>query len=185
LKKKNLEINNNSNLFITGFMGVGKTTIGELVAQKLNRKFFDLDKEIEEYLNLPVLDIIEKFGVEYFRKIENQKLALLCTYKEVVVALGGGTLIHNKNLKQVEKSGYLVYLMGDYTTVKNRLMASYQRPLFKNMDKSAFEILFEERKEGYTKAQLCVQTDGLLPDQVSNRILHEYKSINDVTRITQ
>jgi shikimate kinase len=165
----------NANIFLTGFMGVGKTTIGGFLAEKLNRKFYDLDHEIAEYMNLPVFDIIEKFGLEYFRKIENQKLAYLCAQKDAVIALGGGTLISNKNLKQVQKSGYLVYLMAGPKAIFNRIKASFDRPLLKNMDEKTFERLFDERKVGYNKAQFCIQTDDLLPDQVCSRILTEVR----------
>jgi shikimate kinase len=163
------EIYKNTNVFLTGFMGSGKTTVGELLSKKLNKKFFDLDAMIEKYLEQSISDVLEKFGEEYFRKIENQQLAMLCKEHDAVIALGGGSLIQEKNQTQIKKSGLLVYLMADEYTLMNRLEKSHSRPLLKK----GFTALIEERKFGYMKANFFIKTDDLAPEVIAERIEKE------------
>ena len=175
LKKNNPKKLENPNIFLAGFMGSGKTTVGEILSKKLNKKFFDLDQEIEKFLGKYIFDVIEKFGIEYFRKIENQQLALLCQHRDAVIALGGGSLILDKNQMLVKKSGKLVYLMVEEKTLIRRLEKSYLRPLLKSG--KGLGDLFEERKSGYMKADLCIRTDDFTPESVSNMILNEIKEL--------
>jgi shikimate kinase len=174
LKKVSLP-NGNNNIFITGFMGSGKTTVGKALARKLNRKFIDLDAAIEEYLDQKIYDVIEKFGIEYFRKIENQQLALLCKEKEAVISLGGGSLIAPKNQAQIKKSGTLIHLWANEKTLMNRLEKSYTRPLLKSG--KGLKELYEERIPGYQQANICVRTDDLSPEEISENIIHELKGL--------
>jgi shikimate kinase len=160
----------NNNIFITGFMGSGKSTIGKALAKKLNKKYYDLDQSIEEFLEKKIPAVIEEFGLEYFRKIENQQLAVVCKMADSVISLGGGTLIAEKNQRQVGKSGILVFLMAEEKTLMQRLEKSHARPL---LMKKGFCELFEERKWGYMKSDLCIRTDEFSPEVIVDRIVSE------------
>lgn len=167
LKKVNSK-NISKNIFITGFMGSGKTTVGRALAKKLNKKFIDLDSAIEEFLDQSIGHVIEKYGEAYFRKIENQQLALLCKEKDSVISLGGGSLIEPKNQKQIQKSGSLVHLWANKDTLLQRLEKSNARPLLKSG--RALKDLYEERQNGYGQAQICIATDGLSPKKIAEKI---------------
>lgn len=160
---------NNKNIFLTGFMGSGKTTVGKLLASQLEIDFIDLDTEIEKYLDQSISDTFKNFGEQYFRKIENQQLAMLCKKRNTVIALGGGSLLTEKNQSQILKSGVLVYLMADEKTLMNRLEKSYKRPL---LDKGFLE-LYEERNPGYLLAELSIRTDKFSPDKIAELIANE------------
>jgi shikimate kinase len=150
-------------------MGCGKTTSGKYLAKRLNKKFYDLDSEIEKFMDISVADIILKFGEEYFRKMENQQLAMLCKESNAIIALGGGSLILEKNQIQIKKHGLLVYLMAEERTLMNRLEKSHKRPLLEK----GFLELYEERKAGYLSANLCLRTDNFTPEQIAQRIISE------------
>ena len=170
---QSLSKQDSKNIFITGFMGSGKTTVGKALAKRLNRKFIDLDTAIEEFLDQSISHVIEKFGEEYFRKIENQQLAVLCKQKNAVISLGGGSLIEPKNQSQIEKAGSLVHLWANKETLVQRLKKSHSRPLLK-VGKDLKE-LYDERRQGYSKAQICVATDGLSPSKIAEKIEKELK----------
>ena len=102
--KLKAESSKNNNIFLAGFMGSGKTTTGKALAELLVKEFYDLDSSIENFVGKPVSTIIENFGLEYFRKIENQQLAQICQQTNSVIALGGGSLIALKNQAQVRRS---------------------------------------------------------------------------------
>ena len=151
-------------------MGSGKTTVGKTLAKKLNRKFIDLDSEIEIFMEKKISSVISQFGLEYFRKIENQQLAMLCKEHDAIISLGGGSLIEKNNQKQIRKSGVLIFLMAEEKTLMRRLEKSHARPLLK--DKGYYE-LFEERRAGYMNADLNVCTDTLTPEEIAEVISKE------------
>ncbi|MFH2036838.1 MAG: shikimate kinase, partial [Candidatus Zixiibacteriota bacterium] len=87
----------NSNIVITGFMGTGKTTIGNNVAHKLNRQFYDTDKMIENRSGKTISQIFTYLGEKYFRQIENDTIVELGNISRAVISTGGGTIINTDN----------------------------------------------------------------------------------------
>jgi shikimate kinase len=165
-----------NSIYLTGFMGSGKSTCGKILSQNLNLRHFDTDQMIENDFEMSTFDIIEKFGIEYFRKIENQKLAYVTKLNGVVVSLGGGTLIAQKNQKQVLKKGILVYLRWTPEALIKNLQKIKKRPLLKNIQKDAFERLFLERAEGYAQAQIVIDCDSKSPQSVVKDIQNELQN---------
>ena len=91
------------NLVLTGMMGVGKSTLGKILSERLNLKFIDIDKDIEERENMSIRDIFEKKSEEYFRKVEKKKESLKSLMQEnSIIALGGGAFI-NKEIRNLAK----------------------------------------------------------------------------------
>lgn len=85
------------NIVLIGFMGVGKTTIGQLVAKKLYRDFIDVDQEIEKRHHMSIPDIFEQMGENYFRKIERELIVDLCTNTRLkIISLGGGAYLQEE-----------------------------------------------------------------------------------------
>src|SRR4051812_6283062 len=97
-------------IFLTGFMGSGKSTAGAKLATVLKRKFIDLDAYIEKRENRTIIQIFEEETEEGFRKIESDSLLEICKYKDLVVSLGGGTVCFNNNLEVIKSNGTLVYI---------------------------------------------------------------------------
>lgn len=157
-------------IHFTGFMGAGKTTIGRLLASKLNRKFYDLDEIIEQKLSLKVNEIFIKYGVDFFRKLESDILGQIVIQKDIVLSTGGGTLLSSSNFNILKDKAYNIYLSGELSTLFER-SKSDKRPL-RHDDYSKFCDLFIERKDIYFKiSDLIANSDNeidLLTDKIYN-----------------
>ena len=99
-----------SHLFLTGFMGAGKTTVGRAVAARLGRPFLDLDAEIEARNGASVGDLFSQRGEEGFRQAEHEALASLDGTPDAVVATGGGSVLRDDNRVLLRRLGTVVYL---------------------------------------------------------------------------
>ncbi|KAB2907669.1 MAG: shikimate kinase [Ignavibacteriales bacterium] len=170
-------------IYLTGFMGTGKTTLGRVVANCLGWEFYDTDKEIEKDTQAPVATFVLKNGEEAFRKLEDAKLLELSVVEGAVISLGGGTLMNPKNIEICKSSGLLVYLKSNLSVIYNRVKKRTTRPLFKSeadpeMSREEamkkLKLLFEQRREGYETADLTVEIEtdnfGMSIDKIVNVI---------------
>lgn len=150
-------------IFLTGFMGAGKTTVGRLLASLLDCEFVDTDSEIERIAGQHIAGIFEDLGEGEFRTLERQCLS--CAPERSVVATGGGCFIYNT--QWMLENGTVVYLDVSFETLAARIGADPLRPLWKKARR-----LFEQREAIYRKAQIIV--DGSPePDQVAAAILQK------------
>jgi shikimate kinase len=148
-------------------MGVGKSTTGKLLAERLHKKFIDLDKVIENNAGLPIRDIFAQKGELYFRKLEHQIFSeLINDDEEFVLALGGGTPCYAYNHLMLNRDGILsVYLTASIETLYNRLVSeSEHRPLIANqapeeMKEFIAKNLFD-RSFYYNQATHRITVDG-------------------------
>lgn len=170
-------------IYLTGFMTSGKSTIGPILANVLGMDFFDLDKVIETEEKQTIVEIFEKKGESYFRKIELKKLQQLCEMKSVVISLGGGTLTESANFDLLKATGKIVYLKVSPLNLYKRLKNKIDRPLFRDLvlgEKSEEDFLekikdlLEKRRTYYEKADLIIETDlqplGKTVDKIAKRI---------------
>lgn len=164
-------------IYLLGFMGAGKSTVGPLVAKALGILHFDSDQEIEKREGLRISQIIAARGEEYFRDCETACLAELADSPQVaVVALGGGTLLREVNRQRVQTTGVQIYLQASVKTLAERTLAQGGlRPLLPpeslNERMSRISSLFVIRRNDYEKADFAVVTDGLSPRAVCELIL--------------
>ncbi len=159
------------NIFLTGFMGAGKSTVGQLLADRLNIPFIDLDVMIVQRENRPIAEIFATDGEGYFRDCETLVLNALRQQGTVVCATGGGIVERDENRRKMKDIGRIIYLKTEWPTLKNRLQQSIDRPLI-NPEKSWTDVktLWVERKVFYEDADIIVETDGLTPLEVSDKI---------------
>jgi shikimate kinase len=154
-------------VYITGFMGCGKTTAGKKLASELGWKFIDLDHEIERRENRPVKMIFSDSGEEYFRKAESSALQGLEIVSDSIISTGGGTPCFNENLQFMHDTGVVIYLRMTPGQLKNRLAEKKgQRPLLKDLAESELTDYISgklrEREPFYLQANLVI--DGPDPD---------------------
>lgn len=149
-------------IFLTGFMGSGKTTLGKDLANLLNYRFVDLDAFIEQQEKQAISSIFETRGETYFRTIESECLGRIITDTEfTVVALGGGTICFMDNLEVIKKTGLLVYLDVPSVELSRRLTNSnIQRPILQKYSGAALlneiETILSQRLVYYKQAHLIV-----------------------------
>ncbi len=155
-------------IFLTGFSGSGKSTIGPLLANSLGYDFLDLDKEIERIADKSINRIFDEKGEEHFRALELSALQRIADRKELVVSLGGGVLQSDNCFSLVISSGTLVYLHSSPLVLAKRLSHKTDRPLMKGengerLSREEIEkkilALLEKREPRYKTAQIMVETD--------------------------
>ena len=158
-----------SRIYLIGFMGAGKTTVGRLLAKKLGWKFIDLDREIERREGRRIAKIFRDEGEPYFRSVEQRCLRDIASSPRSVIALGGGTFIDPTNREVAEKSGLTVWLKVSFRTVADRVKIDGTRPKF--VDTAQAERLYESREPFYALAKVHVLTDDGTPDSAADEII--------------
>lgn len=142
-------------VYLTGFMGSGKSTIGRLLADHLGWDFIDLDREIEVAENATVQDIFSTRGEAEFRRLETETLRQWTRKVDrghpAVIALGGGAFVHPGNFKILENHGVSLWLDCPFELILRRLETEADsRPLAR--DKTALRSLYDARLPGYARA---------------------------------
>lgn len=153
-------------IFLIGYMGAGKTTLGRSLAKVMGLEFIDLDHFIEARQHKTVKEIFAEVGEEGFRKIERASLEEVAQYENVVISLGGGTPCFFDNMEVVNRSGVSVYLKPSEEVLLMRLIkGKHKRPLL--ADKSDDQILqfireqLAWREPYYLKASLVFEASHL------------------------
>ena len=166
------------NLVLTGMMGVGKSTIGQDLAVKLDMQFKDIDRIIEEKLSLSIADIFEKRGEEFFRKIEEEETLNQIKEKNAVVALGGGAFMNEKIRENTKKLCVSVWLDLKPKHLFPRIKMNKRRPLL-NSKSSEQDVknLYEKRKKTYSLADHKIDCNLKNKNEIVEEILKIYESI--------
>ncbi len=172
-------------VFLTGFMGSGKSTIGPILANTLGYKFVDLDKLIEEQAGRRIVEIFETMGEAAFRSLEKKVLAEVSSATECVISLGGGTTANDENFKLIRQSGALVYLKLSPNEVLRRLSHKTDRPMLKDeygatlthdVLQTKVLTLLQHREAYYNQADIVVPTDELSVGKTVDEIVRKLKS---------
>ena len=170
-------------IYLTGFMGSGKTTIAPILANTLGYSHIDIDEEIEKTTGTRISEIFAHAGEKVFRDIERKLLTAASTADECVVSLGGGTIANDENISIVKSSGLLVYLKAEVDEIVKRLRHKTNRPLIISEDGTPLpeEVLRERvrsmlalREPYYSQADIVVMTGnrrvGLTIDDIVRRV---------------
>ncbi len=135
---------------LCGFMGCGKTTVALALEKKYKLKHIDTDKYIEEKENMTIKKMFESYGEGYFRDKEFEAICTLSKENGYVLALGGGAVTFERNVKALKENGYtLIFLDTDFEVIKERLLGDKTRPLLKTND---IETLYKKRYPIYENA---------------------------------
>lgn len=163
-------------IYLIGYMGSGKSTIGSGLAPLLKMEFIDLDRYIENRWHKSIPLIFEENGEEGFRKIEQKALLEVSEFEDVVVATGGGAPCFFNNMELMNETGITIYLNSDIETLTARLTKSQnQRPLIKKKSKEELQIFISEalkqRAQFYERSKIIVKAnDNLTPDDIIKKL---------------
>lgn len=164
-----------NNVILCGFMGCGKSTVGTLLAEKLNFTFVDTDKVIEQRENMSVSEIFAVHGEEYFRTVETAVINDLCQLNSQIIATGGGAVLNPSNANTLRDNGTVFFLDVTPETVLERLKDDTSRPLLQKKDReSAVRELMNIRRPIYVKHSHYTINGNQNPEgvlQEINRIL--------------
>lgn len=161
-------------IYLVGFMGSGKSTIGQRLAQKMAWKFVDLDRRIEEEEGATIAEIFARAGEPVFRHKEHDMLRRIlqetASGEGCIVALGGGTFAQKQNFDLLNNTGATsIWLECPVDILLYRCALMTNRPLFR--DEASFRQLYEQRLPFYRQATIKVSTDNLSADEVVSIIL--------------
>ncbi|HEX6178472.1 MAG TPA: shikimate kinase [Thermoanaerobaculia bacterium] len=172
-------------IYLVGFMGSGKTTIGRELAARIDAPFFDLDELIEAAEKTSIKEIFALHGEPYFRKRERDILRSTKHLDSAVIATGGGTFTFDENIQFIQSEGMSVYLSAPYAILRSRVgTKSAERPLFRD-DLSTHE-LYASRIRYYRMSDLTIEVrEEETPVEIVERLLLELpKSVLESARKT-
>lgn len=159
-------------IYLVGFMGAGKTTVGRELAARVEAPFFDLDELIEAAEKRTIRDIFEREGEPYFRKRERDLLRSTRLLDRGVVATGGGTFTFDENIQFIKSEGFSVYLAAPYTLLRSRIGNKEDRPLFR--DDITTHELYANRIRYYRMSDVTIETrEDETPQEIVERLLLE------------
>ncbi len=160
-------------VYLVGFMGSGKTTVGRALAEKRGVPFVDLDLAFESMTGTTIRETFERHGEAWFREREAELLQGTAALPEAVIALGGGTFVDPRNIAFVKEHGVAVFLDAPFDLVKARLAEkATDRPLFANLESA--RVLYEARLPCYRMAH------GTVPLKESDRVDAVVRRIEDL-----
>ena len=168
-----LKLKRTPGIYVVGFMGAGKSTVGRHLAHRMGWSFFDSDTEIEAAEGTAIQEIFATRGEAEFRRIESQIIGQHVRWIErgrpAILALGGGAYTIPANRELLTNNGITVWLDCPFETVKHRVGQATHRPLAR--DPEAFAALYESRREHYAHADLRVTVNSDDPEMTVAAIL--------------
>ena len=164
------------NVVLTGMMGVGKSTIGKNLAQKLSYNFVDIDRTIESREGSTINLIFKNKSESYFRKLENEISLEKLKKKNTVISLGGGAFLNKSIRREIKNTSVSFWLDVDVSEIIKRLKKTKKRPLLynKNLNVTVNKI-YLERKKTYSEADYRIKCNFLGPDKIVDKILKLYE----------
>lgn len=155
-------------------MGAGKSSVGKRLAEDLNGSFIDLDTRIEHKCKSTIQEIFDVEGEAFFRQTESEVLTeiILNHYDNIILSLGGGTLIKDENRNVIKGKGILIYLEASPEHLLKRIKAdSSKRPLLENNKRDVELLTFiqkhlNERLQFYQKADITINTENRTPEDI-------------------
>lgn len=157
-------------IYLIGFMGAGKSSVGVILAQQMGWPFIDLDLVIEAGQGASIRQIFEQAGESFFRQLEHAALLEVARKSPAVIALGGGTFVQKANFEFIRQTrGATVWLDCPFEDLWQRCSTMENRPLFR--DRQSFLKLYEQRLPYYRQAEFKIAAGGRSPEEVVQEIL--------------
>lgn len=154
-----LKLKRTPGIYIVGFMGSGKSTVGRGLAKHLGWRFADLDEDIEAREQMPITQIFDSRGEDDFRRVEHdalkRRISDVARGVPWVIAVGGGCFAQSRNFDLISNHGLSIWLDAPLEIIRSRVANSTSRPLARDPEK--FEQLFHTRRDAYQKADYRVE----------------------------
>ena len=165
------------NIVLVGFMGTGKSCVGQMLARQLGWQFIDLDEQVEQAIGMTIADYFARYGEASFRDQESAAVTEVAVKSRVVVATGGGVVLRQQNIDRLKTTGILFCLSASESEIVARTQGDSLRPLLNRPDRlQVIRELLAARQPQYRQADYWIETDGKsLAEVVAEvwQILHE------------
>lgn len=161
------------NIYLIGFMGTGKSTVAQELAETVGAKCVEMDALIEEQQQRTITEIFEKYGETYFRDLETALLESFTGEENQIISCGGGSVLREENAALMKESGCIILLTATPETIYMRVKNDTNRPVLNgNMNVEYIRELMEMRRERYeTVADIQIDTDGKSTREICAEIL--------------
>lgn len=163
-------------IYLTGFMGAGKTTVGKRLGEKLNFPVYDSDEMIIKNEQRSIEEIFQECGESYFRDLETNVLRSLPT-QNAIITTGGGIVLKKENRDFMKQHGIVIFLYCSPETIFERLKDDDSRPLLKGNKMKEIESRLKKRLPLYKEAEYTVDTTQLTVDEVVQKIIQYIQSM--------
>ena len=165
-----------NNIALIGFMGTGKTAVGQEIAKLLQIEFFDTDKLVEQRMGKSIAVAFADQGEAYFRAVESEVVQELAKKTNIVISTGGGVVLDQKNMDALQRSCFVVCLQAAPETIYARTTKQKGRPLLKGENPlKKIQTLLAIRRQAYEQANLKIATDEQNVQQIAALICAAYK----------
>ena len=179
LENKLTELNKN-NIALIGHMGSGKSSLGNFIAKKFDLEHIDTDNQIVKFEGKSISEIFNENGEKHFRLIEKKIISKLVKKKNVVLSLGGGSVLSSKTRKILKENTITIFLDVDLNVLEKRLKKSFNRPLIKNTNISKkIKELDIIRRKYYLMADIKVNITNQSFHSTCKNILEEFSKLNE------
>lgn len=169
-----------ANIALVGFMGTGKSTVGQIVAAMLHFDFVDTDTLIETVAGKKISDIFSTEGEPRFRLYERQVVEKLETARRSVIATGGGLITNPENFASLRRHALIVCLWATPETILKRVGHQTHRPLLRVDDPlERIRLLLGERAPYYRQADVLLSSDFRKPREVASHVVHEFRAVSN------
>ncbi len=169
------------NIILTGFMASGKTSVGKILAAKLNMKYIDVDETIEKNTKQTITDIFKQHGETVFRDMETKAIKCVAMLDHYVISIGGGAVMRAENMHELRSNGKLVYLSASPEAILKRIGDASTRPLLAHEADKLKKIkeMLAHRESYYKECDFQIDTTKLdikqVVDQAAEWYAHRYK----------
>jgi shikimate kinase len=165
------------NIALIGFMGVGKSSVGRLVAAHLDFEFVDTDRWIEQQTGKPISRIFAEDGEAHFRTCERRIVEALATRERVVAATGGGLAATGENLVSLKRHAMVVCLWASPEAIWERVRRQRHRPLLETPDPlGRIRELLAQREPYYRQADVLINTEGRPAREVAHQVIAQFRT---------
>lgn len=161
------------NIILVGFMGSGKTSVGKVLAEKLDLEFVDMDEAIVKEQGKSINDIFNDSGEAYFRELETEYLQHKVECKNIILSTGGGVIVKEENIELLHQLGKVVFLNTPYEQILNNVKGDTARPLLQqeNAEEIIYSLLQKREPAYFTAANIIVQTKGKSIQAIADEII--------------
>lgn len=176
------------NIILTGFMGTGKTTVGRLLAARLDRPFIDMDDQLQTHFGKPIREVFAQEGEAHFRTAEAQLCAQLAQQAGLVISTGGGALVSADNRTTLGATGVLLCLTANMDEILRRVAATGERPLLNVPEmeqRQRIQELLNSRRTAYGAIPHQIDTSGYSPEALVEQIVETLQGDAEVTGMTR
>ena len=168
-----------ANISLVGFMGTGKSTVGQIVAAMLHFRFLDTDEMIERTANRKISEIFAQDGEPAFRSLEREVVEKLTTMENCVISTGGGLILNPDNLASLKTHALVVCLWSSAETIFKRVSHQPHRPLLQVPDPlGKVRALLQERSPAYRQSDVLLSSEYRTPREVAVQVVQNFRAVS-------